>query len=270
MENPANPASGSQTVARAIELLRLVASGGRQGLRLSDVVQACGLSRPTVHRLLKELLDGGLLMRSADKRYFLGQFAYELGLSAAAQFHLRDLCAPFVERVASETGDTVFLVVRSGNDSFCLDRQTGAYPVKVFSVEVGHRQPLGVGAGGLALLSWLPEADREAVIARNAARLPQHAGLTAERLRGLVRQARERGHSQIADFAIAGVTGVGLPVCDAAGIPVAALSVTSISMRMTAQHQDEVVRVLQREVTRLREALRHAEPAPGRRAGVGR
>lgn len=250
-----NPSTGSQTVARAIELLRLVSRGGREGMRLADVVEASPLSRPTIHRLLGELVEGGLLMRAKDKRYVLGQFAYELGLSAATHFHLRDLCAPFVDRIAQETGDTVFLVVRSGPDSFCLDRRTGAYPVKVFSVEVGNRQPMGVGAGGLALLAWLPAKERESIIERNADRLAHHRGLTATALNTLVTQARAQGYSHVADFAIAGVTGVGMPVCDAQGVPVAALSVTSISMRMTAPHQDEVLTVLAREVARLRDAL---------------
>lgn len=256
-----NPGSGSQTVSRAIELLRLVSSGGREGMRLADVVQVCGLSRPTVHRLLTELVDGGLLMRSAGKRYFLGQFAYELGLSAAAQFHLRDLCAPHLERIANVTGDTVFLVVRSGPDSFCLDRRTGAYPVKVFSVEVGNRQPMGVGAGGLALLAWLPERDRQAVIERNAHRLPQHGGLTSSLLVKMVDEARSQGYSRVSDFAIAGVTGVGMPVRDAAGQTIVAVSVTCVTMRMTAQHQEEVLHVLGQEVGRLAHALgRKAAP----------
>ncbi|PZQ78120.1 MAG: IclR family transcriptional regulator [Variovorax paradoxus] len=250
-----NPNTGSQTVARAIELLRLVSKGGRVGLRLSEATQASGLSRPTAHRLLKELIDGGLLMRSANKRYFLGQFAYELGLSAATQFHLRDLCAPCLDRLAQETGDTVFLVVRSGPDSFCLDRRTGAFPVKVFSVEVGHRQPMGVGAGGLALLSWLPEQDRRSTIARNAAALPQHGGLTASALTRLVEEARAQGFSRVADFAIQGVTGVGMPVCDDQGVPIVALSVTSISARMTAEHQGEVLRGLSREAAKLKQLL---------------
>lgn len=259
-------AFGSQTVGRAIELLRVVSSGGRDGMRLADVVLASSLSRPTVHRLLAELIEGGLLMRSADKRYFLGQFAYELGLSASVQFHLRELCAPYVERIAHGTGDTVFLVVRSGPDSFCLDRQTGAYPVKVFSVEVGHRQPMGVGAGGLALLSWQPERDRKDIIARNAQQLPHHGGLTASALEALVAEARAQGYSRAANFAIAGVMGVGMPVLDAAGTPIAAISVTSIGTRMTPEHQDEVLRLLKREVERLSQALARVHThAAGRR-----
>jgi DNA-binding IclR family transcriptional regulator len=254
-------AGGSQTVGRAIELLRLVSSSARSGIRLGEVVAASGLSRPTAHRLLKELVDSNLLMRAEGKRYFLGHFAYELGLSAAAHFHLRDMCASYLERVAKETGDTVFMVVRSGSDSFCLDRKTGAYQVKVFSLEVGNRQPLGVGAGGLALLSWLPESERDVLIAKMAPQLAAYGGLTTQRLRGLVAQARKLGHSLIADYAIEGVTGIGLPVLDRVGQPIVAVSVTAISPRMTPAHQAEVLRVLQREVARLQDMLNQTAPA---------
>lgn len=252
---------GSQTVARAMELVRLVSSSSRHGMRLNDVVQAGGLSKPTAHRLLKELVACGMLMRSPDKRYFLGQFAYELGLSAAAHFHLREMCTDHIARIAAETGDTVFMVVRSGPDSFCLDRQTGAYPIKVFSVEVGHRQPLGVGAGGLALLSWLGQAEIDAVLARNAGRLGQYGGLSAARLRPLVQQALDQGYSRIADFAIQGVSGVGMPVLDRVGAPILAVSVTSVSARMSPEHEADVLKILGREVGRMQRMLNNTAPA---------
>lgn len=252
---------GSQTVARAMELVRLVSSSSRHGMRLNEVVQAGGLSKPTAHRLLKELVACGMLMRSPDKRYFLGQFAYELGLSAAAHFHLREMCTAHIARIAAETGDTVFMVVRSGPDSFCLDRQTGAYPIKVFSLEVGNRQPLGVGAGGLALLSWMPQAEIDTVLERNAGRLGQYGGLSACRLRLSVEQARAQGYSRIADFAIQGVSGVGMPVLDRVGVPILAVSVTSVSARMSPDHENEVLKILGQEVGRMQHLLNNTAPA---------
>ncbi|WP_219213918.1 helix-turn-helix domain-containing protein, partial [Variovorax boronicumulans] len=52
-----------QSLDRAIELLRLISANYRDGERLSDLVTASGLAQPTVHRLLKQLVEGGLVMQ---------------------------------------------------------------------------------------------------------------------------------------------------------------------------------------------------------------
>ena len=129
-----------QSLGRAIELLRLISAEHTSGARLSDLVAASGLPQPTVHRLLRQMVEGGLVMQDAQRRYRLGHFAYELGLVASTHFHLRDQCAPHLGRISAETGDTAFLLVRSGADSFCLDRQSGSFPIQVLTVQVGKRR----------------------------------------------------------------------------------------------------------------------------------
>ncbi|WP_419204413.1 IclR family transcriptional regulator [Bordetella trematum] len=250
-----NSKSGVQTVNRAIQLLRLVAVRNKEGARLADIIRCSGLAKPTVYRLLGELTTHGLIMQGGGRRYHLGSFAYELGLAATAHFDLRELCQPSVKRLAEATGDTVFLTIRSGNDSFCLDRQSGSFPVKVFSLEIGHRQPLGVGAAGLALLSRMPEPEMEAVIRNNAHALGNYGGLDETRLLELARQARQNGYSLISDFAIAGVAGIGMAVVDTVGRPLLSLSVTTISSRMTSAHQNAARQALQKETTLLQGLL---------------
>jgi hypothetical protein len=93
-----------------------------------------------------------------SRRYYLGPLVFELGITAGPRFNIRDLCADALDRVAAETGDTAFLIIRSGDDSLCVDRREGAFPIKTFTVDVGVRRPLGVGAGSLAILTALPEA----------------------------------------------------------------------------------------------------------------
>ncbi|HHG5368161.1 TPA: IclR family transcriptional regulator [Pseudomonas aeruginosa] len=252
---PATNTTGTQSVGRALEVLRLISNQNRDGMRLSEVAERCELSKPTAHRLLRELTSSGLVILGAGHRYHLGQFAYELGLVASARFHVRDVCAPHLERIAHDTGDTVFLVMRSGFDSFCLARYTGDYPIKVFSVEVGNRQPLGVGAGGLALLSYLPESVRREALDYNDARLKTYNGLSSDALESLIRTTREHGYSEIANFAVPGVSGVGVPVLDRVGQPIVAMSVTTISSRMTSDHKRRVLSVMNRERQDLREAL---------------
>ncbi|MFC7207944.1 IclR family transcriptional regulator [Comamonas endophytica] len=148
-ENKAIVMSTVQSLERAIELLRHISVEHETGARLSDLVAASGLPQPTTHRLLKQMVEGGLVMQDEKRRYRLGHFAYELGLLASKHFVLKEQCAPYLQRISSATGDTAFLVVRSGVDSFCLDRQSGSFPIQVLTVDVGRRRPLGIGGGGL-------------------------------------------------------------------------------------------------------------------------
>lgn len=238
-----------------MDVLRLISNQNRDGVRLTEVAEHCELSKPTAHRLLRELTSAGLIFLGGGHRYHLGQFAYELGLVASARFHVRDVCAPHLERIARDTGDTVFLVMRSGFDSFCLARYTGDYPIKVFSVEVGYRQPLGVGAGGLALLSYLPESVRSEALDYNQARLQAYNGLSVAELAALIQTTRAQGYSEIANFAVPGVSGVGVPVLNRIGQPIVAMSVTTISSRMTSDHKRHILNVMHREQEDLRESL---------------
>jgi DNA-binding IclR family transcriptional regulator len=250
--------TGAQSVERALKLLKLISARNRDGIRLIELVELSRLQKPTVHRLLKQLVASGMLMQAPDKRYRLGQFSYELGLSAALHFRMRETCEPYLQRIAVETGDTAFLVVRSGTDSFCVDRKTGSFPIKVFSVEVGNRQPLGVGGGGLALLSFLPDSEIDEVLEANDARLSSYGGMTNAALRDLIGLTRERGYSVISDYAVAGVTGVGRAVLDRTGRPLAAISVSTVSQRMDKARQHTVSQILKQEVTALAEALARA------------
>jgi DNA-binding IclR family transcriptional regulator len=142
-------AGGTQTIARAAQVLRLIAARNSSGMRLVDLARHAKLERPTAHRILQGLAGEGLVRQErATKRWFLGRLVFELGLAASSQFNVRDLCRPVLARLAERTGDTVFLTVRSGFDTVCVDRMEGSFPIKTLTLDVGTRRPLGVGAGG--------------------------------------------------------------------------------------------------------------------------
>ncbi len=242
--------SSVQSLDRAIELLRLISSEHTSGARLSDLVGASGLAQPTVHRLLKQMVEGGLVMQDAQRRYRLGHFAYELGLVASTHFNLRDQCAPTLARISAETGDTAFLVVRSGSDSFCLDRQSGSFPIQVLTVDVGKRRPLGIGGGGLALLSFMPQDEVPEVLNRIEPHLAAYGGLTRDTLLALMATARAQGYASITNYAVAGVTSIGMPIRDRGGMVMGAISVSAMTARMQPR-EGFVVQTLQREIAGL-------------------
>lgn len=247
-----------QSLDRAIELLRLISVEHEAGARLSDLVAASALPQPTAHRLLRQMVEGGLVMQDEKRRYRLGHFAYELGLLASKHFGLKDHCAPFLQRIIGATGDTAFLVVRSGTDSFCLDRQSGSFPIQVLTVDVGRRRPLGIGGGGLALLSFMPQHDVPKVLDRIEPSLAQYGGLTRAILLQLIGEAREKGYAAITNYAVEGVCSIGAPIRSASGTLLGAISVSAMTERMRSR-EAMVVQTLKREVALLEAALQAAD-----------
>ena len=247
---------GAQSVHRVALLLRVLAAQGRDGCRLLDLAAASGLERPTVHRLLKGLMAEGMVAQGpAGRRYRLGHLVFELGLAAAPRFDLRRLCEPALTRLAERTGDTVFLSVRSGNDSVCLDRKEGSFPIKTLTVDVGTRRPLGVGAGGLALLTSLPAAEAEAVLAVNARQFAGYADLDPPILREMLARAQILGYVLNDRQVTPGAMSLALPVNDAYGRPLAAISIGAIASRMAPARQHELAALLRAEVAELERQL---------------
>jgi DNA-binding IclR family transcriptional regulator len=247
---------GTQSISRASLLVRLIAMRNRDGMRLVDLVQHARLERPTVRRILKCMIAEGLVMQDADShRYFLGPLMFELGLAAAPQFDLRDICRPALQRIADRTGDTVFLTVRSGDDSVCLDRAEGSFPIKALTLDVGTRRPLGAGAGGMALLMPLDPAAVDAIVSANAARLRGYNNLTAAALLKMLARARRAGYALNDIHITPGAISVGLPIVNPHGAPFAAVSVGAIAGRMTPERRQEIVGILGVEVERLSVAL---------------
>ena len=244
METAKAPA-GAQTVSRAVRALKLIAAQPAPGMRLVDIADQMGLERPTAHRLLKALTAEGMLAQHpGTRRYSLGSVVFELGLKATHQFNLRDICQPVLTRLAERTGDTSFLFVRSGNDAVCIARVQGTYPIQTPAVPVGARQPLGVNAGGLALLSALPKHEVEEIMDDVAPRLSIYGGLAREHILEHWTRAQQAGYALIGNRAVPGVTAMGLPVISQSGWPIGAITVAAINSRMVAARVAEIVPLL--------------------------
>jgi DNA-binding IclR family transcriptional regulator len=240
MTEPEN--AGSRTLRRGLDVLEVVLSAGNEGVRVIDICRRCALERATVYRLLQTLIDEAYVEPSGRYRYVPGKKVNQWRVeSMLTQSGIAARLEPVLQHVSAVSGDAAFAVVREGGMSSCIARQVGTYPIQILAVQVGTRQPLGVGAAGLALLAALPEDDAEAVIAQHDGMLSSYGGMTQERLRLLVKACRERGWSVIGNHAAKGAIGVGMAVSDRRGNPVAAVSVAAPIDRMPRPRQEFIV-----------------------------
>ena len=195
-----------------------------------------------------------------SRRYLLGPVAWEIGLAAAEIFDFRYLCRPVLEKLTRETEDTAYFVLRSGFDAVCIDRVEGAFPIRTITLEVGSRRPLGVGAGGMAILAACADDERERIIQATAARLPDFHNLDVARHRQDVETARHNGYALVRNRVTLGVTALGVPFHDGLRRPIGAISVGAIDQRLREPRRETVLRLLREQALQIEKAVRGARP----------
>ncbi|MES2976946.1 MAG: helix-turn-helix domain-containing protein [Pseudomonadota bacterium] len=244
--------SGAQTVDRACALLRELARSGATGLRLLDLCNSTGLSRPTVHRILQSLQTAHLVQQNpVTRRYALGGGLFELGLAAPSPLVQFPQVRSLVEELAASTDDTVYLMLRSYDDVLCAWRAQGAYPIKANVVALGDRRPISASVAGLALLASLPSAESARLIEGNSGSLPNFCRMTSADVSRHVADARRLGYSVGVNAVMEGVTAVGMAVPATYDRPYLSLSVSAISARIPASRIPELVAQLKQVADRV-------------------
>lgn len=229
-------------------------------MRVGEVVATSGLAEATCFRMLRRLeLEGMVDRDSHTKKYFLGPLLHEFGLLARPRYRLAELCDGPLHRLAEFTQDTVYLSERSGLEAVCANRALGDFPIKSLSLDIGIRRPLGVGAGGLAILCSLPPSEARAVVQANAHRYEKFASFTADFLYGAIAEGRARGYSFLDGAVTPGTASMG--VAFPPSNPVAAISVAAISGRLTAERREAIAQHVHREVRKIVAAMETSAPS---------
>lgn len=241
--------AGAQVVARAVQLLKLVSERSVEGHLIADLVSRSGLTRPTVYRLLSALQATGLVEQSeTSKRWYLGPEAFVLGTLSAGRFNIERLAHDALIRIADETGESAFLSIRRGNESVCLIREEGTYPIRTHVLQPGDRLPLGVGSAGMAILAALSddELQESLEISRDILR-SQYVNYSPKLIAQGIDETRQLKYSVNRGLLLAGSWGMAAAVADRNGRPVAALSITGVESRLGGKRQPELGRLLVRE-----------------------
>jgi len=252
----------SRNVARIMGIVDALAASADGGLRLADVMRATGLNKTTTHRLLAGLAAHGLADQDSETgRYFVGVRLIALASAAKRRFQLAPLVEATLVNLSRQTQDTVMLSARVGDGALCLECWEGAFPIKVLTLRAGDCRPLGIGAPGVALLAFLPDAEIDRILAANAAERSEFP-FDEIQIRQMIAKARTHGYAynDIHVFrgmeTITDMAAVSVPICATSGTPVAALSITAITQRLAQPRRDNIVAALRREVDAIQAAYR--------------
>lgn len=243
---PTTSVPGTQAIARAARLLRLVTAAGSDGASLQELAIAADLSRSTAHRLLSALKSEGLVDRDgASTRWMPGPELFLMGSVAAARYDVTALARDIVRSLAVKTEESAFLSVRRADETVCLLREEGSFPIRSFVLSEGVRFPLGVASAGLAILAFLPDHDVDAYLERHPELEGSWGRAHGQRpLRARLAETKERGYAVNPGLIVEGSWGLGAAVFDRSGRPEWALSLTGVAFRFGPDRMAELGRTL--------------------------
>ena len=138
------------------------------------------------------------------------------------------------------------MLIRSGNDVLCIDRVEGKFPIRTVPIDVGVRRPLGIGAGSLALIAFLPDDQFEGFLSTNASRYLKYKNMTPKDVRNLAAVSRKAGYVVSKGLFHEGVTSVGIPILNRRKEVIASITVSSISQRMEKKRCQEIFRLVKK------------------------
>jgi DNA-binding IclR family transcriptional regulator len=249
---------GTQSIERAVTLLREISARGHFGWRLTDLANRCSLSKGTTHRMLMCLVRERLVkQRLNDRHYLPGPMLFELGLSLPELGALQNKAKSRLAALAKRRPSAAFLFFRSGDDFVCAERE-GSTDLKALTIFPGTRRPLATSAGGAAMLLDLPVPEARATARRNLASL---TGYGRARLRA-IRSMLERTHAE--RFAInagdilPGVNEYGLALRDAEGEPFASIVLAGLDRALPVSQLPEIRGWLQATAEELQEKASEA------------
>ncbi|CAG9177536.1 hypothetical protein LMG23992_03530 [Cupriavidus laharis] len=254
-------ASRPSPVQRALAVLRALSDP--EVRRMSDVARATGLDPATTSRMLDMLVQEGFATRDDKRRYGIGPEVFQLADVGQRRVELRQLAHPALQRLQETFEDTAVLTEASRGEAVCSDVVTGTFPVHANYVTVGTRRPLGVGAGSLAVLAWLPPPERTRRLQQTARKLANYPRLDAPSIAAEADAARARGYVLFLDWVVEGMGGIAVPILDYDGRPIGALSVAALSARIRSR-EAAIARQLRQEARRITGAwTRVVVPAGG-------
>jgi IclR family acetate operon transcriptional repressor len=153
MEANSKPRSGSvQSIERAFTLLEIMADQGGMA-SLSHLAATTGLPLPTIHRLVRTLVDIGYVRQDTSRQYVLAPKLIRLGESSASMLSV--WARPHLSRVVDELGESANLAMLDGDQIVYVAQVPSRHSMRMFT-EVGRRVLPHCTAVGKALMAKMP------------------------------------------------------------------------------------------------------------------
>jgi DNA-binding IclR family transcriptional regulator len=183
-------------------------------MRLTEICNQVGIHKSKGHSILNTLKQFGFVEKDPQtKTYSLGPALIFLSRHVLDNLHYPEIVAPFLDDLAKETNGTALFGLIYGEQLLVVRKSEGNQNIG-FTIRLGHRFHITLGAHGKAIVAFMPEADREKILTKK--RVYFHgfdiSRLNTKRLKEELIKCRQLGYAQDIGEITQGVNFVSAPV----------------------------------------------------------
>ncbi len=236
------------------------------GRVLTDIATDLGCPVSSAYRITMALEDMGLVSRDPEtKQIRMTNKLLLIGQRAITETNMVEQSLDIMRELRDHVVDTVLIGVREGTEIIVLDEVIGTR-MFCFVSKLGYRVSAYCSAPGKAILAFLPEEEREAVIAATKfVQFNERTITSKEKLRRELTRVAEQGYAFDDGEQFEGIYCIGAPVFDRSGYPATAVWVTGLMMNIDRASIPEIGAVVKAHADRISARLgfiRHRADAP--------
>ena len=201
-------------VEQASRVLLCLGESPNFKMRLTEICNQVGIHKSKGYSILNTLKQFGFVEKDPQtKTYSLGPALIFLSRHVLDNLHYPEIVAPFLDDLAKETNGTALFGLIYGEHLLVVGKSEGNQNIG-FTIRLGHRFHITLGAHGKAIVAFMPETDREKILTKK--RVYFHgfdiSRLNTKRLKEELIKCRQLGYAQDIGEITQGVNFVSAPV----------------------------------------------------------
>ena len=233
---------GVQSVDRALSIIEVLAEDD-EGYRLTDLAVRTGLSTSTVHRLLATLEKRRFVQFDrTESKWHVGAQSFAVGATFTRRRNFTAQAMPYLRKLRDLTRETANLAVVDDESIIVLTRMESREIMRSLT-KVGGRVAMVASGVGKAVLATYSDADVSAII--------HHHGMPRLTEKSIVRP----GYAVDDEEARMGLRCVAAVVYSDCSEPLAAISVSGMTSRVTEERVPELGKIVRDVAAELTVAL---------------
>jgi IclR family acetate operon transcriptional repressor len=246
---------GARNPARkTLQVLRSMAEAPGRDWGVREMAKAFHMSPSSAHRILATLGHEGLVgVDSVKGRYRLSLEFFRMAWRATVRFPFRQAALPALQSLAAQCNETAFLGLYDPTrmEMMFVEVVESSHPLR-YELELNRWLPVYAGASGLAIMAFLPEPERRAIMARTRlASLTDRTISDPDLLEKEMAKIREQGYACTQGQRIPGAVGMAAPIWGPDGRVIGDLILTIPDHRFDQQLESRLARLLVQHAQRV-------------------